>query len=106
LRIQRPRGLADCTQRIANKNLSVGGRYTGHKVLELSKTTCGVSESGLPAAAIEGAARANARMAVLDAKLHVVFALQVRQPVDELEDVVRPVILGEAGTAANGAEPA
>src|SRR5581483_2966680 len=35
-----------------------------------------------------------------------VFALQVRQPVDELEDVVRPVILGEAGTAANGAEPA
>src|SRR5262249_54540522 len=81
---------------IPNENLAVVGGGPRHEVLE-------VRERYLAAAAIERTAVSNGSRADFPTHLEGVMAAQVGKTVNEFEDVVRTVVLREAGTATSAA---
>src|SRR5262249_3160379 len=81
---------------IAYKDLPSAGCRAGHETFE-----CG--ECHLAAAAIERASVPNRSAPEFAAHFEVVVTAQVRNAVNELQNVVRAIVLREAGAAADAA---
>src|SRR6266571_2848127 len=87
---------ADMPARVANENLSRTGGRPGHEVFQRV-------ECDLAAAAVECASAADGSITDLASHLEGVMAAQIRNVIDELEDVIRAIVLGEAGAATDAA---
>ena len=87
---------ADVPARVANENLSIAAARPGHEVFQRA-------ESDLATAAVECASVPDACTAGLASHLEGVMSAQIRNVIDELEDVIRAIVLGEAGAATDAA---
>src|SRR5438309_9238303 len=80
--------------RITDEDLSIAGGRSRHEVFQRA-------ESHLPPAAIESAPVADRGVAVLASHLEGMAATQNRKIIDVFQDVVRTIVLGEAGAATD-----
>src|SRR5262249_7588940 len=99
-------GLRDqVSARVADENLPVAGGCPGHELLKRREghaAKCpSIAEGDLSPAAKERADAGGFTVTELAAHLETVTAPQVGKVFDELEDVIRAVVLGEVGATAH-----
>src|SRR5947207_6231406 len=82
--------------RVTDENLSIARDRSGHEIFQRA-------ECDLAAATVECASLADGRVAVLATHLESVMAAQIRNIIDELENVIGPIVLGETRAATDAA---